>query len=57
MESIADIIIQAIPWLEGAIDVAIVSISALPRLVIGLPIWLYGVIGGGFLTWSWRVLS
>jgi hypothetical protein len=60
MDNIIDIIVSALPWFAGAVDVVTVAISALPsfgelvgtaQVAIsaipwsGLPIWLYGVIG------------
>ena len=45
MDELVKIVIDAFPWLVGVVDVARVVVSALPRLVTGLPTWLYGVLG------------
>lgn len=72
MDEIAKIILSALPFLEGWISTAQVVVSALPAYVeevvstatvvltarpyFGIPVWLYGLIGAGFLTWAWEVL-
>ena len=56
MESLADIVLSVIPWLEGVVDSVGVAITALPGLFAGLPIWLYGLIGAGFLVFADRYL-
>ncbi len=54
----AQVVITAIPAYAGhLIDTACVTITALPQLVAGLPVWLYGVIGSGFLAWAWSELT
>lgn len=71
MESIVDVVVTALPFLEGWVSAAQVVVTAIPAfltdtaqvvvtalpqwgaIVVGLPTWLYGLIGGGFLTWTW----
>lgn len=67
------VIVEAFPWLKGVVDTASVVISAIPgffqglydtatvaitaRPYSGLPFWLFGLLGAGFLVYAWNALG
>lgn len=56
MEELIKVIVTALPFLEGWVSTASVVVTALPAFFAGLPIWLYGLLGGGFLYYAWTEL-
>lgn len=59
--SIAQLVVSALPFLEGLVDTAQVVVTALPAFgaaVVSVVVspWGLGLMGGGFLTWAWKEL-
>jgi hypothetical protein len=59
LESLVDVVIQAWPLIKQWMDTATITITAIPNFLgkfLGLPVWLYGLLGGGFLIFAWNFL-
>jgi len=59
--SVVEVVVEAFPWFEPWVDTAYVTITAIPgtiaAVVTGLPVWLYGLFGAGFLGFAWCYLE
>jgi hypothetical protein len=57
LTDVLGVVISAIPSLKGLVGQASVTISAIPKLFQGLPIWLLAVVAAGFLAFAWNFLE
>lgn len=58
LQDVIGVVISAWPNIGGWLnDQAEVFVWAVPAVAGGLAVWLYGLLGGGFLAWADRFLA